>query len=85
MEQHEADLIRDLVEANRREILARLDSIDAQGKKNEQNIELLQKEYDAVLIEQKVNKRLIKILMGVGSFGGTLFSIVQILLALHIL
>ncbi len=52
MEQHESDLIRDLIKANREEVVSR---VDAQGKRIEEiekHIEILAAEYDVVRQQQ---------------------------------
>jgi hypothetical protein len=81
MEQHEADLIRDLIKANRDDVLGRLDAQGREITEMKQSIQKLEVEYDAVLKKQieilamsRANRRAIYF---VGTLATAAFTILQ--------
>ena len=96
MEQHEADLIRDLIKANREDVIGR---IDAQGRdisamrathaidnsEMKADIRLLREEYDAVLVEMKATRKIIKLAAGIVSSLSGIATILYYLALLHII
>ncbi len=70
MQQHETDLIRDLIKANKDEILAHLDAQGAEISEIKISLAKLQEEYDNVLVEMKATRKIIKLAGGIISFSG---------------
>jgi len=99
LEQHEADLVRDLIKASREIVVANLDAqsrdISSQGRdivEIKVSLKLLQEEYDAVLVQAtKTNaevesiKRIIKLGGGIVSGLGGIATFLYYLALLHII
>lgn len=72
MNGEEIKLLRDLLDA-------KIDPIANDVSQIKKDLRLLQEEYDNVLIEQKVTKKFIKLLIGLISISGTIISILVVL------
>ncbi len=70
MKDYEANLIRDLIKANKDEILARIDAQGGDITEIKVSLAKLQEEYDNVLVEMKATRKIIKLAGGIISFSG---------------